>query len=210
MGIAFYPDPDKPFVSSPTKQKNDEYLRFAHGWATPSNIGEILKFQTERDTENNQMNSLFYGVQVADSLLTMPIDIYFTPGLVWHHSSDVQNDIAEAVLAIKAFYTFELGPRWRLGIAEGLSYVSDITYIEGFELTGEDSKRGYENASKLLNYIDFSVDVNVGDIFGSKALAQTWFGYSIHHRSGIFETSSVFGRIKGGSNYQTAYIQWHF
>ncbi|QFI36841.1 MipA/OmpV family protein [Moritella marina ATCC 15381] len=210
LGIAFYPDPDKPFVRSPTKQKNDEYLRFAHGWATPSNIGEILKFQTERDTENNQMNSFFYGVQVADSLLTMPIDIYFTPGLVWHHSSDVQNDIAEAVLAIKAFYTFELGPRWRLGIAEGLSYVSDITYIEGFELTGEDSKRGYENASKLLNYIDFSVDVNVGDIFGSKALAQTWFGYSIHHRSGIFETSSVFGRIKGGSNYQTAYVQWHF
>jgi len=210
LGIAFYPDPKKPFIRSSAKQKNDEYLRLSHGWATPSNIGDILKFQTESDPENNQMSSIFYGTQVADSLLTLPIDIYFTPGLVWHYSSDVQKDIAEAVLAIKAFYTFEFGPRWRLGIAEGLSYVSNITYIEGFELTGEDSKRGYENSSKLLNYLDFSVDVNVGDIFGSKALAQTWFGYSIHHRSGIFESSSVFGRIKGGSNYQTVYLQWHF
>ncbi|MDX2322044.1 MAG: MipA/OmpV family protein [Moritella sp.] len=210
LGIAFYPDPNKPFVISAIKDKNDEYLRVAHGWATPSNIGDILKFQTERDSENNQMSSIFYGTQVADSLLTMPIDIYFTPGLVWHYSSDVQKDIAEAVLAIKAFYTFELGPRWRLGVAEGLSYVSNITYIEGFELTGEDSKRGYENSSKLLNYIDVSLDVNVGDIFNNKALAKTWFGYSIHHRSGIFESSSVFGRIKGGSNYQTVYLQWHF
>ena len=210
LGIAFYPDPNKPFVRTAGKAKNDEYLRLAHGWATPSNIGDILKFHTERDDENNQMSSVFYGTQVADSLLTMPIDIYFTPGLVWHYSSDVQQDIAEVVLAIKAFYTFDFGPRWRLGIAEGLSYVSNITYIEGFELTGEDGKRGYENSSKLLNYLDFSLDVNVGDIFNNKALAQTWFGYSIHHRSGIFESSSVFGRIKGGSNYQTVYLQWHF
>ncbi|QUM84149.1 MULTISPECIES: MipA/OmpV family protein [unclassified Moritella] len=210
FGFAFYPEYDKPFNPTSTQYKNDEYLRLAYGWATPSNIGDILKFQAERDSENNQMSSVFYGTQIADSLLTMPIDLYFTPGLVWHYSSDVQKDITEVALAIKGFYTFRLGPRWRLGIAEGLSYVFDITYIEGFELTGEDSKRGYENSSKLLNYLDFSFDVNVGDIFGSKALAKTWFGYSIHHRSGIFETSSVFGRIKGGSNYQTVYLQWHF
>ncbi|SQD76500.1 MipA/OmpV family protein [Moritella yayanosii] len=210
LGIAFYPEPHKPFVRTAGRAKTDEYLRLAHGWATPSNIGDILKFHTEHDDENNQMSSVFYGTQVADSLLTMPIDIYFTPGLVWHYSSDVQQDIAEIVLAIKAFYTFDFGPRWRLGIAEGLSYVSAITYIEGFELTDEDSKKGYENSSKLLNYLDFSLDVNVGDIFNNKALAQTWFGYSIHHRSGIFESSSVFGRIKGGSNYQTVYLQWHF
>ncbi|QUM77332.1 MipA/OmpV family protein [Moritella sp. 24] len=210
LGIAFYPDPEKPFIRTSEKQKNDEYLRLAHGWATPSDIGEVLMFQAERDTENNQMSSLFYGTQVGDNLFSLPIDLYFTPGIAWHYSSDVQKDIGEVVLAIKAFYTFELGPRWRVGLAEGLSYVSDVTYIEGFELVGEDSKRGYENASKLLNYVDFSLDVNVGDIFGSKALAQTWLGYSIHHRSGIFETSSAFGRIKGGSNYQTVYLQWHF
>ncbi|MFT7683107.1 MAG: outer membrane protein [Moritella dasanensis] len=210
VGVAFYPDPDKPFIKTAEKDSNDEYLRLAHGWATPSNIGEVLKFQTERDAENNQMSSAFYGTQVADSLFSLPIDLYFTPGLVWHYSSDVQNDIAEAIIAIKAFYTFEFGPRWRVGLAEGLSYVSKVTYIEGKDFEGEDGKRDYENSSKLLNYLDFSLDVNVGDIFNNKALAKTWLGYSIHHRSGIFESSSVFGRIKGGSNYQTIYVQWHF
>ena len=210
FGIGFYPEPDSQYTRSRLDKKNDEFLRVAHGWATPSNIGEILAFNAERDVENNQMDSVFYGTQVADSLFTLPIDIYFTPGFVWHHSSSVQDNIAEGVIAIKAFYTFELGPRWRFGLAEGLSYVSDVTYIEGFELVGEDGKRGYENASKLLNYIDFSLDVNVGDLFDSKRLAKTWVGYSIHHRSGIFESSSMFGRIKGGSNYQTAYVQWHF
>jgi outer membrane protein len=37
-----------------------------------------------------------------------------------------------------------------------------------------------------------------------------WFGYSLHHRSAIFETSSAFGRIKGGSNYNSLYLQYHF
>ena len=34
--------------------------------------------------------------------------------------------------------------------------------------------------------------------------------HSKHHRSAIFETASHFGRIKGGSNYNTVYLQWHF
>ncbi len=41
-------------------------------------------------------------------------------------------------------------------------------------------------------------------------LRDLWFGYSLHHRSSIFETSSAFGRIKGGSNYNTLYLQYHW
>ena len=79
-----------------------------------------------------------------------------------------------------------------------------MTYIEATEM----KEKGYE-PSELLNYLDFSLDVNLGDIFGEK-LDQWWLGYSIHHRSAIFESSSRFGRIKGGSNYNSAYLQWHF
>ncbi|MFT5788382.1 MAG: outer membrane protein, partial [Shewanella sp.] len=89
--------------------------------------------------------------------------------------------------------------------AEGLSYASTVTYIESSELEEKDYK-----PSKLLNYLDFSLDVNVGDIFNSRKMENLWFGYSIHHRSGIFESSSAFGRISGGSNYQSVYLQWHF
>jgi len=37
-----------------------------------------------------------------------------------------------------------------------------------------------------------------------------WLGYSIHHRSAIFESAQHFGRIKGGSNFQSVYLQWHY
>ncbi|MCE2569862.1 hypothetical protein [Motilimonas eburnea] len=120
-------------------------------------------------------------------------------------SSDVQNPFAEYVVAIKAYYTFQWPVRWRLGAAEGLSYSEKISYIEQSEM----DRKGYK-PSKLLNFLDFSVDVNLGDTFKSKSLDKVWLGYSLHHRSGIFSTSSAFGRIKGGSNYNTLYLQWHF
>lgn len=209
FGFGFFPEPNSKKYSAqpaPSKRKEgSEYLRIAHGWATPSNLNAILKWQTKTDPYNNQMTSAFYGTQLTDSLFNFPIDLYLTPGLVWHHNSEVQDDLAEAVIAVKAFYTFELGPRFRLGVAEGLSYVSNVTYIEGSELDQKDYK-----PSKLLNYLDFSLDVNVGDLFNSAKFDNMWFGYSIHHRSGIFESSSAFGRISGGSNYQTVYLQWHF
>lgn len=215
LGFGFYPD----FSNSQAKSKatkvnstaakskgsDDEFIRLAHGWATPSNLNAILSWETQTDPYNNQLTSVFYGTRLTDSLFNFPIELYFTPGLVWHHDSEVQNNLAEGVIAIKAFYTFELGPRWRLGVAEGLSYVSSVTHIEGSEL----EEKGYK-PSKLLNYLDFSLDVNMGDLFNNNSLDKMWLGYSIHHRSGIFEQSSAFGRIGGGSNYQTLYLQWHF
>ena len=201
-GIAFFNNPDKPRNNTLT---NNAYLRLAYGDATPSNLGDILQGDKEPDPYNNKLASLFYGYPLTDELFGLPLDIYLTPGLVHHLPSEVQESFLEYVLAIKAYYTFKMPVRVRFGLAEGLSYSSQINYIEETELAG----KGYR-PSKLLNYLDFSVDVNIGDIFSSNSLRNTWFGYSIHHRSGIFETGSQFGRIKGGSNYTTLYIQQHF
>lgn len=82
--------------------------------------------------------------------------------------------------------------------------MKDITNIEQREM---DLKR--YRSSNLFKYIDFFVDCNISDVFGAKALRGIWLGYSLPHRSAIFETSSAFGRIKGGSNYSTLYLQYH-
>lgn len=201
-GIAFFNNPDAPREQH---LRNNAYIRVAHGTATPDNLGDILQGKYEDDPYNNQLTSIFYGYPLTDNLFTLPLDIYLTPGLVYHHSSEVQPNILEYVLAIKAYYTVKWPVRVRFGVAEGLSYLSQITYIERTELEA----KGYR-PSKLLNYLDFSLGVNIGDIFNSNSWRNTWFGYSIHHRSGIFETGSQFGRIKGGSNYTTFYIQQHF
>ncbi len=202
LGFAFFND-----ISKPKKAplNNHGYVRIAHGWATPSNIGEIISGDTEKDEYNNQLTSVFYGIPLTDELFSWPLDIYITPGFVWHWNSEVQDSEQEVVLAIKGYYTAQWPVRVRFGVAEGLSYISNVTYIERTEL----EKKGYR-PSELLNYLDFSVDVNVGDLFNQPQLSDVWLGYSIHHRSAIFESASQFGRIKGGSNYNTVYVQFNF
>ena len=116
----------------------------------------------------------------------------------------VQESAQEFVLAIKLYYTIPLPVRIKLGAAEGWSYINNVTYIESYDYDNKEYR-----ASNLLNFLDFSVDISLEDIFG-KSLNNLWLGYSIHHRSGIFESAQQFGRITGGSNYQTGYLQYHF
>jgi len=201
-GIGFFNKPETP---PDHVLRSNAYIRLANGEATPSNIGEVLGGHKVDDPYHNTLTSLFYGYPVTDELFGQPIDVYLTPGLVYHHRSQVQESFYEYVIAVKGYYTFKWPLRWRLGLAEGLSYSSQINYVERTELEA----KGYR-PSKVLNYLDFSVVLNIGDIFHSKTLRNTWFGYSIHHRSGMFKAGSQFGRIKGGSNYTTLYVQQHF
>jgi len=201
LGIGFFNQKDRP---KQEELSNTPYIRVAHGWATPSNISEIIRGDTQKDIYNNRLSSLFYGYPLTDELFSLPLDIYLTSGFVLHHSSEVQDMTQEYLLAIKAYYTIPLPWELRIGAAEGFSYISDITYIEESEM-----QRKEYIPSNLLNYLDFSLDLNVGSVFG-ESLEQLWIGYGLHHRSAIFESSSRFGRIKGGSNYNSIYLQWHY
>ena len=202
LGVGFFSDPGK---KPPPRLASDAYLRLGHGWATSSSLQEIITFQVEPDEENNQLTSLFYGHPLADEFFGLPFSIYLTPGLVRHHKSDVQDPFFEYVLAMKLYYTFRWPIAWRFGCGEGLSYSSEISYIEQKDM----EEKGF-TPSNLMNYLDFSLDLNLGELFRTKSLEKLWLGYYIHHRSGMFETSSLFGNIKGGSNYNCIYLQYHF
>lgn len=86
-----------------------------------------------------------------------------------------------------------------------MSYTSKINSLEKEEF----DRKGYE-PNNFLNYLDFSIDVNLGSMFNARSMDGVWLGYAIHHRSAIFEKSSQYGRIKGGSNYNTVYLQFDF
>ena len=190
--------------ATPSVQKAKRYVRLAHGWVTPSSLADIFHFTAENDPDNHQMTSIFYGHPLSDSLIGIPINVYFHSGFGWHWKNRKES-IQEFILAVKFYYTIPLPIRLKLGVAEGWSWVTDIPFVEDRELR----KKGYE-PSQLLNYLDFSVDLNLGDIFGGETLDRTWLGYDIHHRSAIFESASQFGRIKGGSNVQMVYLQYDF
>jgi outer membrane protein len=200
LGFSFRNDKSKPLQQN---LKSKPYFRLAYGFATIADIGEILAGSTIPDESDNHLVSLFYGHPLSDTFFNLPIPIYFTPGVAWHKTSDVQDNIAEFILALKAYYTIPLPWRVRLGVATGISYVTDTTYIEDIDMDPG------EQSSKLLQHLGFSIDLNLGDIFG-KNMENVWLGYDIHHRSAVFEEASEYGRFKGGSNYNTVYLQYHF
>ena len=150
------------------------------------------------------MTSLFYGHPLSDSMLGVPIQVYFTGG-VGYHWPVMKQSIWEFVMGLKVYYAIPLPVRLRLGVGDGWSWVTDIPFVENYELR----EKGYE-PNRLMNYLDFSADLNLGDIFGGDTLDRMWFGYAIHHRSAVFGSAEQFGYSKGGSNVQTITLQYHY
>ena len=185
---------------------NTPYIRGSWGWATHNDLDQILGGSMDKDEEFNQLISIFYGHPLSDSLFGLPIDVYVTPGFVLHLTSPNQPDYRrEYDIGFKVFYTIPLPIRIRLGAAEGLSYINETTWIEKTDVLED----GNAKDSNLLNYLDFSAGVNLGDLFFTKSMEKAWFGFNIHHRSGIFSNSAQFGRVSGGSNYPSLYLQLH-
>ena len=210
FGIAFMRDKKE------TKSKTlttSAYVRLSYGYATHSDIDQILGGNLPKEPYGHKIATIFYGHPLSDTLFGLPIESYLTAGFAWHPASKdsampeelKQNNIREYVMAIKGYYTIPLPIRIRLGIAEGISYVNEVTYIEKTDINND----GF-NESNILNYLDFSLDFNVGDILFTESMEKVWLGVNVHHRSGIFEYSSQYGRISGGSNFPSVHLQMHF
>jgi outer membrane protein len=237
IGIAFFNDKTKKKSHLDMKP----YIRLAHAWATPSDLGQIIRFNSEDDDQDNQLTSIFYGHPIADSLFGVDkLDIYMTLGYAYHHDSNTYSQTLapgkginktelsgakgnpcsgnvpctitydrqpahEFLLGIKAYYNLDWPFQWRLGFAEGISYIDTVSNIEQREM----DKNTYRS-SNLMNYLDLTVDFSIGKAFDAPDLKDWYLGVGVHHRSSIFESSSAFGRIKGGSNYNSIYLQHHF
>ena len=94
--------------------------------------------------------------------------------------------------------------RTRVEIAEGISYAESIPIVER-----ENVERKNRSGSNFLNYLDLSWDVSIGDLFQQPSLRECYFGWSVHHRSGIFGSSDFLGNVDGGGNVNTLYLQCH-
>ncbi|WP_334319554.1 MipA/OmpV family protein [Termitidicoccus mucosus] len=202
LGVGFFNRPVTP-AGEPQALSIRPYWRLSQGIGTDATILEAMTGEVAAGDRTIRMTSLFYGYPLAENFMGLPIEVYLTPGLAHHYASSAQDAATEYVLAVKFYHTLPLPWRVRLGFAEGMSYADSITYYEETSLT----RKGYRT-SRLLNYLDFSLDVSLGDMTKRNGLRDWWLGAGIHHRSGIFETASMFGRIKGGSNFSTVYLQW--
>ena len=135
-----------------------------------------------------------------------PLDFHGYVGLLYRNEMNrVQPDSWQVDAYMKGFfYGFPWSHRvnTRIGMGAGISYAN---HVPSPEVLSQDRRE--RPTSKLLNYLDPSIDVSIGDLFGSERLKQAYFGFGISHRSGIFASSRLLGSVDGGSNYIYAYVE---
>ena len=149
------------------------------------------------------------GIQIGKPFLQnvngWPLDFVGYAGLTSHNDRGLQANGVQLDLFMKAFYS---GFPWsdrvktRLGMGMGLSLAQRVPYIEASSQAAS-GKPG----SRLLNYLDPTIDISLGDLVGSRRLKDTFIGVGVSHRSGIFGASRLLGNVNGGSNYLYTYVE---
>jgi len=188
---------------------NPTSLRVAYGCTTETKFNEILRANINCDGGGGtNLASVFLGRKVADEVFTLPLEAWLIGGVARRLENDLQDDFFEGVIAFKAIYRrFPWSDRvaTRIGFAEGLSYADSVPFLEK-DKAEEKNRR----TSHLINYLEFSVDVSVGDLFGAESLRNLFAGLYVHHRSGIFASANLYGNVYGGSNVNAFYLEWEF
>jgi outer membrane protein len=143
------------------------------------------------------------GYLFAASAFDLPLDFYAKSGLSYYDEGSY-NDAYGLDIYVKALWNFDFWDnRVRLGLGEGFSYTSRVLMAEAID-AGQQS----DNTSKFLNYLDVSIDFDFGKLIGYKPLYETYIGFVIKHRSGIF---GLINNVKhGGSNYNSFYLEKNF
>ncbi len=182
--------------------KDDYTLRVAYGKSTSSDLGEVVLGDIKADVANLRVLSVDGGYLLKRDTFDLPLDFYLRSSLSYYDEAAFQDGYGADVY-IKAYYRF-LSDKLRFGFGEGFSYTSKVLATEEYGAQQEDN----HNTSKFLNYLDVTVDFDMGRTFGVKSLEDTYFGFLVKHRSGIF---GLINNVKhGGSNYNCLYLEKKF
>ncbi|MEA1919222.1 MAG: hypothetical protein U9N52_05230 [Campylobacterota bacterium] len=177
-------------------------LRLAGGVADENDFGQILSSQTNRHDSKVGLVGIDGGYLLKR--FEAPFDLYVKAGLYRFLENGYQDDFWETTLYLKLHYNLDI---WnnsiRFGIAEGFSYAFEIPIVEHIEAQENEDKN-----SNMLNYLEVSLDFDLGKLLHVKRLEQTYLGYTLKHRSGIYGLINSVSR--GGSNYNMLHIEKNF
>lgn len=189
-----------------TSKRRPWFYRVAAGANTDTKLNAIVRGQNvEIDDTQPKLLSFFAGKRLMPTFFGTNWEVWAKGGIARRFEEPYQDDFFEYIAAIKFYYSnfpWSRTVMTRFGVAEGISYAEQIPYYET-----EDKDPSNEGTSHLLNYLDFSIDVSLGDLFDTPAIRHCFSGFSVHHRSGIFESADLFGPVQGGSNVNTLYLE---
>jgi outer membrane protein len=183
-------------------------IKVLHGKSTDCDVAQVmlLKCTSTNTVDQTRVTSIEVGRPFIERLNGWPLDFVGYVGLLQHDERGLQENSWQANAYMKAYYygfPWSERVRTRLGMGVGVSYANRVPYDEMRDQLARD-----RSSSRLLNYLDPSVDISLGDLIGVKSMSETYVGLGVSHRSGIFGTSRMFGNVNGGSNYIYSYVEW--
>jgi outer membrane protein len=182
-------------------------LKVLGGRATECNFLPAVTFRcgSTRTPDDTRIWGVELGRPLVERVNGWPLDFVAWAGVLVHDERARRADGLQLDAQIKAYYygfPWSAAVRTRIGFGAGFSLAQRVPLAE----VRDQARRG-RDTSRLLNYLDPTLDLNAGDLLGARPLRNTWIGIGLSHRSGIFGTSQLLGNINGGSNYLYGYLE---
>jgi len=185
--------------------------RFGYGQSTDCDLAPIVEWRCFNVNQQDDTSIVLFdvGQVLVRRINGWPLDLAGFIGFLKHEDRGLQDDSWQINAYYKLYYYF--GPWWRdrlrtrFGVGGGISYASRVPFSEqrDQDLRGRDT-------SKLLLYLDPTIDINIGDLFKVRELRETYVGFGASHRSGIFGSARLFNSVNGGSNYIYGFVETGF
>lgn len=182
--------------------EGEESLRVHWNKSSETDFGTVVIGDYSASPESNYLIGATYGYQYSDTLFSLPLEMTANVGVQWLDERGYQQDGYGLTTFIKAHYRWELpwtDKQVRLGLGEGLSYVSRIPMSEVRDF----AKKGAES-EKLMNYLEWTIDVPLRQfeplhgLFQSGTIEEMSLGFIVWHRSSVF---GLFSETGGGINF---------
>ena len=187
-------------------------LRLGFGYSDSNDLGEILVGEWNHYDGDTSAFNLDGGYRVGHNVFGWPIDFYAKGGISYFNENSVvfkgkqYKDFLEINTYIKVYFKLDFWKnRIRIGVGEGVSLAQEVPVVEVVDATNSDGTT--DPTAKFLNYLDISADLDVGRLIHINALRDTYLGYTLKHRSGVF---GLFNGVHGGSNYNMLTLEKNF
>lgn len=169
--------------------------------SSETDLATVTLGDFDASPESNYAIAGSWGRQYSDTLFGLPFPMTANLGMQYFKERDYQSDGLGINAYIKAHYNLRLPmteKHVRLGLGEGLSYVTHIPMSEKRDF----AKKGAESV-KLMNYLEWTIDVPMRqfepmDNLLRGRVEELYFGFIVWHRSTVF---GLFGDESGGVNF---------
>ncbi|HEY0686504.1 MAG TPA: hypothetical protein VGD45_29465 [Steroidobacter sp.] len=190
-------------LSSPARAEGEKSLRVHWNKSSETDLATVVIGDYDASPESNYLIGAVYGYQYSDTLFTLPLEMTANLGVQYLDERGYQDDGYGVTAYIKAHYRWELpwtDKQVRLGLGEGLSYVTRIPMSEVRDFAKKDGAK----SEKLMNYLEWSIDLPLRQfeplhgLFQGGAIEEASVGFLVWHRSSVF---GLFSETGGGVNF---------